>query len=165
MPKIFVIHENDDWMGPFAKALDNEGVPWDEWSLTEGHLDLDAAPPEGVFYSRMSASAHTRGHTASKDYTRSVLSWLDSHGRTVVNGRRVVEMEMSKVDQHTALRAFGFDVPRTIAVVGRRRVVGVFFGRVSDGGEDLFGGRVYHFERLARCGLSPLVIDKQFCPH
>jgi len=122
MPKIFVIHENDDWIGPFAKALDNEGVPWEEWSLTEGHLDLDAAPPEGVFYSRMSASAHTRGHAASKDYTRSVLSWLESHGRTVVNGRRVVEMEMSKVDQHTALRAFGFDVPRTIAVVGRRNL-------------------------------------------
>ena len=28
-------------------------------------------------------------------------------------------MEMSKIDQHTALRAFGFDVPATVAVVGR----------------------------------------------
>ena len=120
MSKIFMIHENPEWLPPFAAALDAEGVPWEEWSLVEGALDLDAPPPEGVFYSRMSASAHTRGHVGSKDYTRSVLSWLESHGRTVVNGRRVVEMEMSKVDQHTALRAFGFDVPRTVAVVGRR---------------------------------------------
>jgi len=120
MSTIFVIHENDDWLPPFAEALDAEGVPWEDWSLVEGSLDLGAAPPEGVFYSRMSASSHTRGHVASKDYTRSVLSWLESHGRTVVNGRRVLELEMSKVDQHAALRAFGFDVPHTVAVIGRR---------------------------------------------
>ncbi|MDE0834588.1 MAG: hypothetical protein OSA36_09875 [Acidimicrobiales bacterium] len=119
MSKIFVIHENSEWLPPFAVALDAEGVPWEEWYLVEGALDLDAVPPEGVFYSRMSASSHTRGHVASKDYTRSVLSWLESHGRLVVNGRRVVELEMSKVDQHTALRAFGFDVPSTVAVIGR----------------------------------------------
>ncbi len=119
MSKIFVIHENSEWLPPFAEAFDVEGVAWDEWYLVEGALDLDAVPPEGVFYSRMSASSHTRGHVASKDYTRSVLSWLESHGRVVVNGRRVVEMEMSKIDQHTALRAFGFDVPSTVAVIGR----------------------------------------------
>lgn len=118
-PKVHVIHENADWIGPFADAFEAEGVPWAEWFLDDGVLDLDVPPPKGVFYSRMSASAHTRGHVNSKDYTRSVLSWLESHGRTVVNGRRVVELEMSKVDQHTALRAMGFDVPRTVAVVGR----------------------------------------------
>jgi len=119
MTKIFIIHENSDWLPPFAEALHAEGVEWEEWPLIEGALNLDAPPPAGIFYSRMSASSHTRGHTASKDYTRSVLSWLESHGRTVVNGRRVVEMEMSKIDQHTALRAAGFEVPATIAVFGR----------------------------------------------
>ncbi|MGE4566375.1 MAG: hypothetical protein AAEB43_01830, partial [Acidimicrobiales bacterium] len=96
MTKIFIIHENSDWLPPFAEALHAEGAEWEEWPLIEGALNLDAPPPAGIFYSRMSASSHTRGHTASKDYTRSVLSWLESHGRTVVNGRRVVEMEMSK---------------------------------------------------------------------
>jgi hypothetical protein len=52
-----------------------------------------------------------------------VLSWLESHGRRVVNGRRVLELEMSKVDQHAALRAAGFDVPRTLAVIGDERIV------------------------------------------
>jgi hypothetical protein len=40
----------------------------------------------------------------------------------VVNGRGVLELEMSKVEQHTALRAAGFDVPRTIAVAGTARL-------------------------------------------
>ena len=66
----------------------------------------------------MSASSHTRDHPYAKDQTRGVLSWLERHGRRVVNGRRVIELEMSKVEQHTALRASGFDVPRTIAVAG-----------------------------------------------
>jgi hypothetical protein len=116
--KVHVLHENPEWLPPFAAALDAEGVAWEEWFLDGGVLDLDAVPPEGVFYCRMSASSHTRGHKRAKDHTRSVLSWLESHGRRVVNGRRVLELEMSKVDQHAALRAAGFDVPRTIAVIG-----------------------------------------------
>lgn len=120
MATIHLIHENSDWLAPFADAFDREGLDWSEWFLDEGSIDLDSEPPEGVFYSRMSASSHVRGHDNAKDLTRSVLSWLESHGRTVVNGRRVIEMEMSKVDQHAALRAAGFDVPRTIAVAGRR---------------------------------------------
>lgn len=118
-PTVHVIHENPEWLGPFAAAFEAEGIPFQEWFLDTGVLDLDSPPPSGVFYSRMSASAHTRGHSSSKDYTRSVLSWLESHQRTVVNGRRVLELEMSKIDQHAALRAAGFDVPRTVAVIGR----------------------------------------------
>lgn len=116
--RLYVIHENDEWLPPFADALDVEGLPWEPWFLDGGVVDLDEVPPEGVFWSRMSASCHTRGHARAKEHTRAVLSWLEGHGRRVVNGRRVVELEMSKVDQHAALRAAGFDVPRTIAVVG-----------------------------------------------
>ena len=148
-----MIHENSEWLPPFADALDVEGVAWEEWYLVEGALDLDAAPPEGVFYSRMSASSHTRGHVAAKDYTRSVLSWLESYGRVVVNGRRVVEMEMSKIDQHTALRAFGFDVPSTVAVIGRhdlktraRGMVLPFITKHNQGGKGLGVRRFDRFE-------------------
>ncbi len=117
--RVHVIHENPDWYSPFAAAFDAEGVPHDQWLLDGGLLDLDSPPPGGVFWSRMSASSHTRGHLLAKDYTRAVLCWLESHGRRVVNGRRVLELEMSKADQLTALRCAGFDVPRTIAVAGR----------------------------------------------
>jgi hypothetical protein len=142
--KVHVIHENPEWLPPFAAALDAEGVAWEEWFLDGGVLDLDAAPPPGVFYSRMSASSHTRGHVRAKEHTRSVLSWLEAHGRRVVNGRRVLELEMSKVDQHAALAAAGFDVPRTIAVVGReglqseaRRLPLPFITKHNQGGKGL----------------------------
>ncbi|WP_405015246.1 RimK family alpha-L-glutamate ligase [Kitasatospora sp. NBC_01539] len=117
--KAYVIHENPDWYPPFAAAFEAEGVDHEPWLLGAGVLDLDSEPPPGVFWSRMSASAHTRGHALAKDHTRSVLNWLEANGRRVVNGRRVLELEMSKVDQLTALRAAGIEVPRTLAVVGR----------------------------------------------
>ncbi len=139
-----MIHENPDWYGPFAAAFDAEGVPHEEWLLDGGLLDLDAPPPHGVFWSRMSASSHTRGHLLAKEFSRSVLCWLESHGRRVVNGRGVLELEMSKVDQLTALRAAGFDVPRTIAVAGRGDLVAAacklrapFISKHNQGGKGL----------------------------
>ncbi len=115
---VHVLHENPEWFPPFAAAFENAGLDYQEWLLIEGAIDLDAAPPEGVFWNRLSASSHTRGHAHAKEYTRAIIDWLDAHGRRVVNGRSVVEMEVSKVRQLTALRAFGIDVPRTVAVVG-----------------------------------------------
>ncbi|WP_026532158.1 ATP-grasp domain-containing protein [Arthrobacter sp. H41] len=123
MTTVYALHENPEWFPPFARAFEQEGVDVVEWLLTDGVLDLDAAPPEGIFWSRISASAHTREHHLSKDYARSVLSWLEAHGRRTVNGRRVLELEMSKVDQLTALRAAGIDTPRTVAAIGRERIV------------------------------------------
>lgn len=122
-PTIYALHENPEWFPPFAEAFAAESLPVEEWLLTEGTLDLGSEPPEGIFWSRISASSHTRGNTLSKDYARAVLSWLEAHGRRVVNGRRVLEMEMSKVDQLTALRAAGIETPRTVAAVGRDQVL------------------------------------------
>jgi hypothetical protein len=117
--KVHVLHENPEWFPPFAHAFSAAGLDFEEWLLITGTIDLDATPPQGIFYNRLSASSHTRGHLWSKDYTRAVLEWLEAHGRRVVNGRCVVEMEVSKVRQLSLLRAFGIDTPRTVAVVGR----------------------------------------------
>jgi len=59
------------------------------------------------------------GHGTKKEFARAYLSWLEAWGRPVVNGRSVVELEVSKVAQHALLRVAGFDVPRTTAVFGR----------------------------------------------
>jgi hypothetical protein len=64
---LYALHENPDWFPPFAAAFDRAGVPINEWLLIEGSIDLDEAPPEGVFWNRLSASSHTRGHDYSKD--------------------------------------------------------------------------------------------------
>lgn len=116
--KVHVLHENPDWFAPIGAALNKAGVPHEQWLLGDGLLDLGEPPPPGVFWSRMSASSHTRGHPHAKDHTRAVLSWLESGGRRVVNGRGALELEVSKAAQLTALRAAGFDVPRTLAVAG-----------------------------------------------
>ena len=60
--KIYVIHENDAWVEPLRDAFASLDLPYAEWFLSEGLLDLDRTPPQGVFYNRMSASSHTRGH-------------------------------------------------------------------------------------------------------
>ncbi len=114
--KVHVLHENPDWYAPLGAAFDAAGVQHEQWLLGDGLLDLDDLPEAGVFWSRMSASSHTRRHPYAKEHARAVLSWLESHGRRVVNGRRALELEVSKAAQLTALRAAGFDVPRTLAV-------------------------------------------------
>jgi hypothetical protein len=142
--KVHVIHENPDWYAPVGASLDAAGVPHEQWLLGDAVVDLSEPPPAGVFWSRMSASSHTRNHPHAKDQTRGVLSWLESRGRRVVNGRRVLELEMSKVDQFSALSAAGFDVPRTIAVAGTsqlaaaaRRAPLPFITKHNQGGKGL----------------------------
>jgi hypothetical protein len=139
-----VLHENPDWFAPIGAALTQAGVPYEQWLLGEAVLDLSEEPPPGVFWSRMSASSHTRGHPHAKDQTRGVLSWLEAHGRRVVNGRRVLELEMSKVEQLVALSAAGFDVPRTVAVAGTAELAAAatklpapFISKHNQGGKGL----------------------------
>ncbi|WP_213813665.1 RimK family alpha-L-glutamate ligase [Glaciihabitans sp. dw_435] len=152
-PVVYALHENPEWFGPFRAAFEAEGVPVVEWLLVDGVLDLDEVPPDGIFWSRISASSHTRGHGLTKEYTRSVLNWLEAHGRRTVNGRRVLELEVSKVDQLTALKAFGIDVPRTRAVIGSQHIVEAartfptpFITKHNQGGKGL---SVHRFDSVA----------------
>lgn len=122
MPSIHVIHENDAWVAPLRTAFATLGAPAEEWFLDIGLIDLTRPPPEGVFYNRMSASSHTRGHTYAPEYAGAVIEWLERHGRTVVNGRRALQLELSKVAQYQALAAHGIPTPDTIAVVGTAQI-------------------------------------------
>ena len=119
MARAHVIHENDAWVAPLREAFRDLGVPYAEWFLHEGALDLAARPPEGVFYNRMSASSHTRGHVHGPELTACTLAWLEAHGRRVLNGTRALRIELSKIAQYTSLETLGVLTPRTIACVGR----------------------------------------------
>jgi hypothetical protein len=123
MSKAYVIHENDAWVEPLRRAFERLGTPYEEWFLDEGILDLREAPPDGVFYNRMSASSHTRDHRYAAEYTGATLEWLARHGRTIVNGRHALALEISKVAQYQALAQHGIRTPDTIAVVGRAHIV------------------------------------------
>jgi hypothetical protein len=122
-PKIFVIHENDAWVEPLRTAFAEQGLPYGEWFLDRGVLDLSEAPPEGIFYNRMSASSHTRDHRYAAEYTGAVIAWLERHGRRVANSGRALQLEISKVAQYQALATHGIRAPRTVAVVGREEIV------------------------------------------
>ena len=122
-PKIHVIHENDAWVEPLRAAFDELAFPYDEWFLSDGLLDLSEAPPQGIYYNRMSASSHTRDHRYAAELTGGVLRWLESHGRRVVNDSRALRLEISKVAQYEALRAYGIRTPHTVAAVGKKHIV------------------------------------------
>jgi hypothetical protein len=121
--KIYVIHENDAWVEPLRAAFAERGLPYREWFLDQGMVDLDRPPPEGVFYNRMSASSHTRGHRYAPEVTACVLAWLERHRRRVVNPSRALQLEVSKVAQYAALDAHGIRTPRTVAAVGREHII------------------------------------------
>ena len=121
--KIHVLHENDAWVEPLRRAFSEQGLPFEEWFLDEGRIDLSKAPPAGVFYNRMSASAYTRGHGLSGDLTGAVLAWLQAHQRRVINNGRALQLELSKAAQYGALNAHGLRTPRTVVVAGRERIV------------------------------------------
>lgn len=144
MPKIYVIHENDAWVEPLRAAFAEQHLPFEEWFLSEGLLDLAAAPPQGVFYNRMSASSHTRGHRYAAEYTGGVLAWLEAHGRRVVNDGRALQLEISKLAQYAALARHGIRTPRTFGAVGRanlitaaRRMSGPFITKHNRAGKGL----------------------------
>jgi hypothetical protein len=120
---IHVIHENEAWLEPLARALDAEKLPWRDWFLDQGAFDLSKPPPAGVFYNRMSASSHTRDHRYAAELTAAVLAWLARHGRRIVNGPHALDLEISKARQYAALEMAGIRTPKTVLVAGAGRLV------------------------------------------
>lgn len=153
---IYIIHENEEWIPPFKDAFERAGVPFDEILLTEGSISLDSPPPHGVFWSRLSASSHTRSHAMSKEYGRAILGWLEHYGRRVVNGLSVLEFEISKINQYLMLKKYGFVTPKTVAVFGRfdlipnaRTLTPPFISKHNQGGKGLGVRRFDSHEEFA----------------
>jgi hypothetical protein len=143
-PRLYIIHDNPEWIPAFQDALDGADVPYTEWLLPGTSIDLGSPPPTGIFWSRLSASSHTRADPNVKEFGRAVLSWLESAGRTVINGSSVYELEVSKVLQHRALEKAGFSVPKTSAVFGQGALASVakdfappFITKHNQGGKGL----------------------------
>jgi hypothetical protein len=122
MAQVYVLHESPDWYAPLDAALSEAGVPHAELFLDTGVVDVTGAPPEGVFFNRLSGTAHTRNHPLSVEHARAVLRWLESHGRRVVNAGEALEIAMSKAALTAALTTFGIRTPRTVAAVGLNRL-------------------------------------------
>lgn len=114
--KIYVIHENDAWVVPLRAAFERLNLPYEEWFIDRMTLDLSEAPPEGIFYNRMSASSHTRDHRYAPEFAANILAWLERHNRKVINGRKALQLELRKSEQYIALQKHGIPHPKTIVV-------------------------------------------------
>ena len=112
--KIYIIHENDEWVEPLKKELQDINAPFEEWHLGKRNVDHLDKPPQGVFYNRMSASSHTRGHRFAPEHTAVVLNWLEKNNRRVINNSRALSLEVSKSLQYKELESFGIKTPKTI---------------------------------------------------
>ena len=123
VPKVFIIHENGEWTKPLITALESRNIPYSDWDMSTGILDLSQPAPEGVFYNRMSASSHTRGNRFAPEMSVGVLAWLESQDRITFNGRSALNLEISKLVQYTALEKVQLLVPQTIAVSSREDVI------------------------------------------
>jgi len=112
--KIYILHENDEWVEPLRKELQAINASFEEWHLGKRNVDHLDKPPHGIFYNRMSASSHTRGHRYAPEHTAVVLNWLEKNKRRVINNSRALSLEISKSLQYKELESFGIKTPRTI---------------------------------------------------
>lgn len=121
--KIYILHENREWFAPLGAELELRGLPFEEWFIDGRNFEPGSVPPEGIYYSRMSASSHTRGHRYAPEYTAALLAWLERHGRRVLNGSSALQLELSKAAQYSALETSGIKTPRTYAALGKDQIV------------------------------------------
>ena len=121
--KIYIIHENDEWVEPLKKELKSINASFEEWHLGKRNIDHLDKPPQGVFYNRMSASSHTRGHRYAPEYTAVVLNWLEKNNRRVINNSRALSLEISKSLQYKELESFGIKTPKTIYCHNKESII------------------------------------------
>ena len=112
---IIILHENKEWIGPFEDALKSINADFKFWYLPEVDIDFNSVPEDAIYYNRMSASSHTRGHRYDPEITIGILEWLKRYDQTIINGPRALDLEISKLRQYQELEKFNIRTPLTFA--------------------------------------------------
>jgi hypothetical protein len=120
---IVVIHENKEWMPPFEEAFKALHLEYEFWYVPEMNLNFQDVPAEAVYYNRISASSHTRDHRYEPELALGILEWLERYSRTVVNGSRALDLEISKIRQYQELEKYKILTPKTFASVRVNEIV------------------------------------------
>jgi len=123
MKKIYIIHENDEWLIPLRKSFKKIKAPYEEWHMNKENFDYKKKPPEGVFYNRMSASSHSRGHRYAPENTKILLTWLEEKKKRVINNSRALELEISKKEQYKELKKFNIKFPKTYYANSKKEII------------------------------------------
>ena len=120
---IYIIHENDEWLIPLRKSFKKINAPYKEWHMDKESFDFKKSPPDGVFYNRMSASSHSRGHRYAPENTRDVLGWLEKDKKRIINNSRALELEISKQKQYQQLEKFDINFPKTFYAKNKKEII------------------------------------------
>ena len=123
MKNIYVIHENDEWLIPLRESFNKTKAPFKEWHMDKKSFDFKKSPPNGIFYNRMSASSHSRGHRYAPENTKDVLGWLEKYNRRVINNSKALELEISKRKQYEQLEKFNIKFPKTFYAKDKREIL------------------------------------------
>lgn len=123
MKKIYVIHENDEWLAPLRKSFKKIKAPFEEWHMNKKVFDYKKFSPEGIFYNRMSASSHSRGHRYAPENTKNLLNWLEKKKKRIVNNSRALELEISKREQYKELKKFNIKFPKTYYAISKKEII------------------------------------------
>ena len=121
--KAYIIHENDEWTTPLKLELKALGVEFEDWHVEKANIDLGKNPPEGIFYNRMSASSHARGHRYAPEFTATILNWLKHHKRRIINNGNALALEISKSLQYLKLNEIGIKTPKSIYCNSKEQIV------------------------------------------
>ncbi len=121
--KAYIIHENGSWTKPLESHLKNLNVDFEDWHVERANIDLSKRPPEGVFYNRMSASSHVRGHRFAPEYTSVILNWLKNHDKRIINSGDALALELSKSLQYLKLSEAGIKTPRSIFCHSKEQIM------------------------------------------
>ncbi len=109
-----IIYENEAWLPFFVEALDEIGVKHRLNFIEETELDLNQPPDNVIFLNRVSPSAPSRGHRLSHIRAEQYLEYLAAYHRVVVNDKRTIDYELSKVAQYQLLKRHGLSYPNTV---------------------------------------------------
>ncbi len=114
MKKIFIIHENDEWVLPLEIELKKINASYKKWHMDSVSIDMNLPPPNGIFYNRISASSHSRGHRYAPEYTATVLNWLEDNNKKIINSSKALILELSKSYQYKELKKEEIKTPHTV---------------------------------------------------
>ena len=120
---IIVIHENNEWVSRFTAAFEKLNLDYHIWYVREMSLDQAELPSDAIYWNRMSASSHTRGHRYEPELVSGILSWLERHKRTVINGSKALDLEISKIRQYQQLEQFSIKTPKTFCAIRKEDLV------------------------------------------
>ena len=118
-----IVYENEAWLPFFVDALDEIGVSHRLNFIETTELNLSQPPDNVIFFNRVSPSAHARGHRLSHIRAEQYLEYLAAYNRVVINDKRTIDYELSKVAQYQLLKRHGLAYPPTVFGSDREELI------------------------------------------